>query len=51
MPPAPIRASSRPDQINGDIHVMSLDGQQQRPVQETPELEMIPGWFPAGRLA
>lgn len=38
-------------QVNTDIYLMSLDGQQQRPVLETQELEMIPGWFPDGRLA
>ncbi len=38
-------------QVNSDIYIMSLDGQQQRPVRETRELEMIPGWFPDGRLA
>lgn len=34
-----------------DIHLMSIDGQQQRPLRETSELEMAPAWFPDGQLA
>ena len=34
-----------------DIYLMSIDGQQQRPLRETPELEMAPTWFPDGQLA
>ena len=34
-----------------DIYLMSIDGQQQRPLRETSELEMAPVWFPDGQLA
>ncbi|MFB3111331.1 MAG: TolB family protein, partial [Gemmatimonadales bacterium] len=34
-----------------DIYLMSIDGQQQRPLRETSEREMAPAWFPDGQLA
>jgi len=34
-----------------DIYLMSIDGQQQRPLQETSEREAAPAWFPDGQLA
>ncbi len=34
-----------------DIYLMSIDGQQQRPLRETSEPEMAPAWFPNGQLA